>query len=78
MKKLLRNHPVASLTSLAVIFLGTIIGFYIWGTGYLILVEKEVESQQANNGSVAEFNLGGAAKLDYRGALSVMPTSSNQ
>jgi len=67
MKKILRNHSTSVLAVLALIFLGAIAASYVWGITYLIFDINEANGRVTPNGQIPQFNLDGAAQLDYRG-----------
>lgn len=74
MEKIYRNHLVAILAGLAVVFLVVIIGYYIWGVGYLLMSEDVAEKTATTSSQIPQFNLDAASKLDYRGLLATSTT----
>lgn len=70
MQKIFREHSVAVLATLVIVFLAVMIGYYTWGVGYLLTSENKVEKQNATQTQIPEFNLEAAAQLDYRGTMS--------
>jgi hypothetical protein len=73
--KLLRNHFSIALIFLAIAFLVVIIGFYVWGIGYLATTVTQASVGKNAGASVLQFNLDAAAKLDYRGLAPTIPAS---
>ena len=73
--KLLRSHFTAALALLAAIFLAVIVGFYVWGVGYLVASVAQVDNGNMAVAPAQQFNLDGAAKLDYRGLAPVIPAA---
>ena len=69
MKKILRKYPETVLTVLALIFLGTIIGYFSWGIGTMTgEIDRAVNNQPNPNGSMG-FNLKGAQALNLKGLV---------
>lgn len=69
MKKILRNHPEAVLTALAVVFAVLIVGAFSWGIGEVAgLVSATVGTNSANQQGVG-FNLKAAEQLNLRGLV---------
>lgn len=76
MKIFLRTHVNAILFCLAILFLVLVVGYFVWGVGYIIM-----EFGQANTSNVAaapapSFDLQDAAQLDYRGIATLTVTST--
>lgn len=66
MKKILRNHSLVVLVSLAVIFLVMIVSVYAWGVDYLVTAVGKANIQRSAATAPPRFDIGAAAKLDYR------------
>jgi hypothetical protein len=69
MKKILREHTVATVSALVVVFVVIIVSFYGWGISYLIAAMNKVNSGQSASGSVQHFDIKDASQLNYHGTL---------
>ena len=65
--KLLRGHFSTALVFLAIGFLVVIIGFYVWGIGYLVTTVATSNASQKPSSGELQFDIAAASKLDYRG-----------
>ena len=63
----------ALLVILAVIFVVAVVGSYIWGVGYLVFTVNQAVDSQTVTSTIPQFDLQGAAKLNYRGTLQETP-----
>ncbi len=57
------------LIFLVVVFLSVIIGYFIWGVGYIVQEVDKSNTANAGSGNAPGFNLSDAATLNYRGTL---------
>jgi len=79
MKKLLHLHPNFVIGTLAAVFLGILVIFYLWATGNAF-TELRLSLATPVSQTIGSFNLAGAAKLDLRGLVvgtSTVPSASS-
>jgi hypothetical protein len=74
MRNFLRTHTNAILTVLVILFLGLIIGYFIWGIGYIVMEVSKANTGKATSAAGPVFNLQSAAQLNYRGVATSTPT----
>jgi hypothetical protein len=75
MKKILKSHMFSILVGLAIVFGVVIIGLYGWGISYLISAINQLNNNKPTGNAAAQFNIAGAAQLNYRGILSQATTT---
>jgi len=68
MKKFLRSHPETLLIVLALFFLATIIGFYLWGVNDVVVTTNRAMNYMPPQQNVG-FDLQDAGHLDLRGLV---------
>ena len=69
MKRFLKNYTNTLLAVLAVIFLAILIGYFVWGIGYVVSEVDKANASQIANTQISDFNISAAAALDYRGLM---------
>ena len=69
MRKFLRDHNNSLLVVLTILFIGFIIGYFVWGIGYVFMEANKANASQTGSDQVPGFDLKGAAGLDYRGVV---------
>ena len=69
MRKFLRKYPQALLITLAVVFLGLVIGYYTWGIGQVVGEVNRAVNAKGSGDTGTSFDLTGAASLDLRGLV---------
>ncbi len=68
MKKFLKSYPEIALVTLAVVLLGTIVAYFIWGMGDVVFeVDRALQSSPPSE--KMGFDLQSAAKLNLRGLV---------
>lgn len=75
MKKILQRHVTTFLIGITAIFLVIIVGYFVWGIGYLLMEVDQANNGQASNAASQDFDLNAAARLDYRGIAVATGTS---
>ena len=63
--------------AMAAIFLGVIIGYFVWGIGDIIMEFNKVNNGQSGQSQASGYDLKDAALLNYRGALPTAAASSS-
>jgi hypothetical protein len=80
MELFLKKHTNTTLVFLAIVFLAIIVGYFVWGIGYIAVEVNETNASQAGAAAVSDFNTSGAAALDYRGlstsTMAVVPAAA--
>lgn len=76
MKKFFHAHPQVIIVTLALVFVGVIIGGYIWAVGD-IYTEVDQALVAPVPQSVQSFDLAGAAAIDLRGIPTSTPVSAS-
>jgi hypothetical protein len=71
MKKIINNHISLLLAILALVFFGLIVGYFVWGVGDVIAQVQLASHNASSTGQIPNFDLKGAASIDYRGVLPV-------
>jgi hypothetical protein len=69
MKNFLKNHMNTVLIVLVIVFLAIIVGYFIWGIGYVTSEVDKADDSQTATAQTFDFNLKAAAALDYRGLM---------
>jgi hypothetical protein len=75
MRKIIHSYPNFILSTLAIVFLLALIGFYSWAVGAAV-TQLRTALVTPVAPPTAGFNLAGAAKLDFRGLITTTSTSS--
>ncbi len=68
-KKIWRQHPEATLTALAIIFLAIIIAYFSWGIGDLTTEINRAANTAPSVPGAAGFDLKGAQSLNLKGLV---------
>lgn len=65
------------LISFAVFFLAVIVGYFVWGVGYIVMQVGAANNGKAGSDQVPAFDLKNAASIDYRGIPVQLPSSGS-
>lgn len=75
MKKFFYSHPDIVIAGCALVFLGFLLGFYLWAIND-IFVQVHRALTFSSTQSANDFDLAGAAKLDLRGLMNGSSSAS--
>ena len=75
MRKFFTTNVNTILVSVAVVFLALIVGYFIWGIGYIVTQVGSADTAKLTASEIPSFDLQDAASLNYRGVATSSPPS---